>query len=67
MLLMENSEKQPVVEIVYYVPDKRKDSGSYQTRSGTVKRIDTQRKTLIFAGGDPVQIENIYSIRILPE
>ena len=65
MLLMENPEKKPVVEIVYYVPDKRKDGGSYQTRSGTVKRVDAQRKVLVLTEGYEIQIEKIYALRFL--
>lgn len=65
LLLMENLEKQPVVEVTYYVPDAQKHGGSYQTRSGVVRRIDTRRQVLIFAGGMEIHFNMIYSIQFL--
>ena len=65
LLLKENLEKQPMVKIEYFVPDARKNGGSYKTQSGIVKRIDTQRRTLLLTEGPEIQIENIYSLQFI--
>lgn len=65
--IQENLEKQPEVTIVSFVPDKRKDGGSYRPQTGVVKRIDMQRRVLELAGGQEIQIDNIYSIQFAQE
>ncbi len=40
-LLQERIGEQPTASITYFVPDERKEGGSYRTVTGTVKRIDT--------------------------
>lgn len=63
LTLQKNIENRPVVEIVHFVPDSRKSGGLYQTLSGVVMQLDTQRQVLVLAGGHEVQIDNIYSIQ----
>ena len=63
--IQENLEKQPEVTIVSFVPDIRKNGGSYQPHTGIVKQIDPQRRVL--AGGQEIQIDNIYSIQFTVE
>lgn len=65
LLLMENLEKQLMVEIVSYVPDARKTGGSYETQSGTVKCIDPQRRVLVLENGNEILIDDIYSIQFV--
>jgi len=47
------SEKQkPSVQIVYFVPDTKKDGGEYVTAKGSVRKIDPVRRRLLLANED---------------
>ena len=61
-LIQANSDLNPIVSITYFVPDVRKDGGSYTTVIGTVKRIDTYEKSVIMTDGDIIPIEDILQI-----
>lgn len=51
-----------IVSITYFVPDVRKDGGSYTTVIGTVKRIDTYEKSVVMTDGNIIPIEDILQI-----
>ncbi len=36
----------PVIHITYFLPDTRKEGGSFQTKTGTIRRIDEFTQTL---------------------
>lgn len=38
----------PEIKVTYFVPDKTKDGGSYESYKGEVKRVDSTFKQLIF-------------------
>ena len=38
----------PEITVVYFLPDQRKDGGSYETYTGTVKRVDLIEQKLVF-------------------
>lgn len=57
-----NSDLIPVVSITYFVPDVRKDGGSYTTVIGTVKKIDTYEKSVIMTDGNIILTEDILQI-----
>ena len=38
----------PVVTVVYFVPDTKKDGGSYQEYTGKVRQIDSVERKLVF-------------------
>ncbi len=61
-LLQERLAERPKVQITYFVPDTRKPGGIYQTVSGTVVRIDAQRRALELADGGIIPIDQIYRI-----
>ena len=42
----------PEVTVTYFVPDKAKEGGSYESYTGEVKRIDSTMRTLIFYDND---------------
>lgn len=48
------AEDKPVVSVEYFVPDCRKAGGSYHTVTGTVKRVDLEKKVLQLAGGPDI-------------
>lgn len=60
--------EKPAVCILYFVPDKKKDGGSFQEVAGTVRRIDTVNRIIVLAGkeksadGVTVKLEDVVNI-----
>ena len=52
----------PQVTVEYFAPDARKDGGSYQTISGTIKKVDTTFHKLVFTDNTELDLDNIRSI-----
>ena len=50
------------VSITYFVPDLRKDGGSYATLTDYVIKIDEYKKLLVMSDGSVIPIEDIMSI-----
>lgn len=44
--------KKPTVNILYFVPDTKKDGGSFHEIAGTVRRVDTVNKLIVLAGNE---------------
>ena len=42
----------PEVTVTYFVPDKTKEGGSFESYTGEIKRIDSAMRTLIFYDND---------------
>ncbi len=58
----EHIAEKPEVSITYFVADKKKVGGSYQTIRGVVKRIDEYEKLVIMQDGKKLPIEDILEI-----
>ena len=43
-----NNGERPVIEVTYFVPDRLKQGGTYETKEAAVKKIDKIRKAIIF-------------------
>lgn len=56
----------PTASITYFVPDERKDGGSYQTVTGLVKRIDAVNGMIQMADRQLIPIADVFSIEIIP-
>ena len=54
----------PAVSITYFVPDERKAGGSYQTVTGTARRIDTVNGVLLLTDRREIPIADIFDISI---
>ena len=52
--------------ITYFVPDERKDGGSYQTVTGEVKRIDAVSGMIQMTDRQVIPIADVFSIEIIP-
>ena len=50
------------VEVIYFVPDKSKDGGSYNTYVGVVKRIDEVERKIHFIDKVVIRIDDVVSI-----
>ncbi len=57
---------EPQVYLSFYVADRQKEGGSYQTYKGPVIRVDSQRQELVLQDGSIVPMEDI-KILDLPE
>lgn len=51
-------------EITYFVPDKRKSGGKYETKIGTVAKIKDFERTIVFSDKTEIPIEDILEIMI---
>ena len=56
----------PTASITYFVPDERKNGGSYQTVTGSVKRIDAVNGMIQMADRQLIPIADVFSIEIIP-
>lgn len=46
----------------YFVPDKNKAGGSYETVTGRIKKHDALRRTILLASGELIPIEDISEV-----
>ena len=56
----------PTASITHFVPDERKNDGSYQTVTGEVKRIDAINGVIQMADRQFIPIADVFSIEIIP-
>ena len=58
----------PMVTVVYFVPDAKKDGGSYQGYTGKVRQVDAVERKLVFlaanerSAGNEIHIDDILEI-----
>ena len=64
--LQELLPSRPTASITYFVPDERKNGGSYQTVTGEVKRIDAVNSMIQMANRQLIPIADVFSIEIIP-
>ena len=62
--LRELLPQEPVASITYFVPDERKAGGSYQTITGTARRIDTANGVLLLTDQRVIPIPDILDVAI---
>ena len=58
-------DARPEVELRYFVPDKKKAGGRYETLRGRVKKIDEQASLLLLEDGKKIPLGDIVSIEKL--
>ena len=56
----------PTASITYFVPDERKNGGSYQTVTGEVKWIDAVNGVIQMTDRQCIPIADVFSIEIIP-
>ncbi len=61
-LIIENIREKPEISVTYFISDKRKSGGRYETFSGNVRRVDTFNKEIIFTNNFTIKIEDILMI-----
>ena len=64
--LQELLPNRPTASITYFVPDERKNGGSYQTVTGEVKRIDAVNGMIQMVDRQLISIADVFSIEFIP-
>lgn len=60
--VLENSDKNPVVEITYFLPDDKKNGGKYVNKTGQIKKIDNIEGYIIFIDKVKIRIDDVINI-----
>lgn len=58
----ENIGQRPELDICYFIPDEKKEGGSYVTLRAAAERIDLTHRLLITQTGETVPLDDILSI-----
>ena len=60
--LTERSGEHLMVRVTYFIPDERKEGGTYETMTAKVKKVDTFLTMLILEDGTKIPMEEIYEL-----
>lgn len=55
------------IKITYFIPDKRKEGGSYATIEGNYKRLDLSTQELIFETKQKIKLQTLLSLEEIDE
>lgn len=61
-VLLHHIGERPEVVVTYFVPDLRKEGGSYEIISGAVRKFDEYEQAIVFTDGRKVNISDIFRI-----
>lgn len=61
-MLRARAGEKPKAVITFFIPDEKKDGGSYQTVSGTVKKVDEYKKRVVMEDGTVIPMKDISEI-----
>lgn len=64
--LQERITEHPQVEVTHFIPDARKQGGSYRTITSNAKRIDMDNQQLILTDGTLIPLTYITNLKIKP-
>lgn len=57
--LSEHIKEQPLVAVEYFVPDERKEGGSYKKKSGRLRRIDQVMREMEFTDRVKISFDDV--------
>ena len=60
--LSDRLDERPMIRITYFVSDKKKDGGSYCSKTGNVRTIDQYNNAVVFTDGESVPVKDMYSV-----
>lgn len=63
-VIREQLSEKPLVTIIYFVPDAKKDGGKYVTINGNVKKIDDYKHLIILDNSVEITIDEIIDIAL---
>lgn len=52
------------IEVIYFIPDKKKKGGLYQSKIGVLRKIDDVERKIQFMDKNFIDINNIYKVKI---
>jgi hypothetical protein len=61
-LLREHLGEHPVVRVLYFAADARKQGGSYEAVSGQLLRMEEFPNALVLQGGRRIPVEDLYAL-----
>ncbi len=68
--LMSHLDERPIVEAAYFIPDSKKAGGRYDLYTGSIKRIDTYARQLVFfasndiSSGQVIDLDQVIHLNI---
>lgn len=60
--LLEHIKEEPLIEVIYFLPDEKKKGGKYIKKKGKLKRFDAYKKVFIFNDDTTISLNDISSI-----
>lgn len=63
-ILQERSDRENVVTAVWFVPDERKSGGTYEKKTGTVKKVDAYEQCLVFTDGTRIPFDCLLELSV---
>ena len=62
--IMHNADE-TVVKIEYFVRDKKKSGGKYETSEGRIRKLDMYRQMIVMEDGTEISVDDVNDINIL--
>lgn len=60
--LMQKEREQPKLRVTYFVPDDKKEGGSYRTVEGTWKKLEPYARVLVLSDGKKIPLDDILAL-----
>ena len=64
-MITQKIESSPMLSLLYFRPDIRKNGGAYVNFEGRLKRIDETDSTIVFTDGTKIKVATICEITVL--
>lgn len=61
-ILKQRQKDLPEVKVTYFIPDLKKEGGSYRIKAGKVRTIDEFNNVIVFSDGEKIRISDTYEI-----
>ena len=61
-ILKDRIKEKPEASFTFFVPDEKKEGGSYRSASGIVKKIDDIERRITLTDGTRIDIDYLYSL-----
>lgn len=62
--LQEHIKENIEIEVIYFIPDKKKQGGSYQSKIGVIRKINDIEKQIHFLDKSLININDIYELKV---
>lgn len=62
-LLASSAEAQPEISVTWFLPDVKKDGGSYITTTDRLKKVDDYERTIVLIDGTRIPLDDVLDIQ----